>query len=289
MSERRTALHASLPPDRRDRFARHLVLPEIGPEGQAALGAASVLVVGVGGLGAPVVAYLAGAGLGRLTLVEPGEVRRSDLHRQILYRDADVGWPKGEVAAARAREVDPELHVLVHATVFAPENGRDLVRGHDVVIDATDNPATRYLVSDACVLEDVPLVFGSVSRVEGQVARLVRDRGEDGSWRRAACYRCLHPESPPPGSIPSCAEAGVIGPAAGVMGAWMALEALRVVTGTLPVAPQGLLHLDLGTWMTQRVAVGRRRDCAACGDAPSIRELVLDEAACLSGDRFPGA
>ncbi len=288
MSERRAALHANLPPERRERFARHLVLPEVGPEGQAALSKASVLVVGVGGLGAPAVAYLAGAGLGRLTLVEPGEVRRSDLHRQILYREEDVGWPKVEVAAARAREVDPELHVLAQATVFSPDNGRELVRGHDVVIDATDNPATRYLVSDACVLEDVPLVFGSVSRVEGQVARLVRDRGEDGAWRRAPCYRCLHPESPPAGSIPSCAEAGIIGPAAGVMGAWMALEAMRVVTGTLPATPLGLLHLDLGTWMTQRVAVDRRPSCAACGDAPTIDRLVLDEAACLSGDPFPG-
>ena len=287
------ATHASFAPERRERFARHLVLPEIGPEGQAALADARVLVVGVGGLGAPVTAYLAGAGLGGLTLVDGGEVRRADLHRQILYREADVGWPKVEVAAARAREVDAALHVEPHATLFTPDTGRDLVRGHDVVIDATDNPATRYLVSDACVLEDVPLVFGSVSRLEGQVARLVRDRtaedGADGNGgRRAPCYRCLHPTAPPPDSVPSCAEAGVAGPAAGVIGSWMALEALRLAAGTMPAAPEGLLHLDLGTWTTQRVRIGPRPDCAICGTDPTIDTLVLDEAACLSGDGYPG-
>ncbi|MDR9390494.1 MAG: HesA/MoeB/ThiF family protein [Trueperaceae bacterium] len=283
------ATHASFGSERRERFARHLVLPELGPEGQAALAEARILVVGLGGLGAPVTAYLAGSGLAGLTLVDGGEVRRADLHRQILYREADLGAPKVDVAAARAREVDGALHVTPHATTFGPDTGRDLVRGHDVVIDATDNPATRYLVSDACVLEDVPLVFGSVSRLEGQVARLVRDRSEHGAdWRRAPCYRCLHPTAPPPDSIPSCAEAGVAGPAAGVIGSWMALEALRLAAGTVPAAPEGLLHLDLGTWTTQRIRIGPQPGCAICGTSPTIDALHLDAQACLAGDGYPG-
>jgi len=281
-------LHSQFAPEQRERFARQLVLPEWGPEAQAALANTSMLVVGVGGLGAPVVSYLAGVGLGRLTLVDPGTVRRADLHRQILYRTEDIGKPKVEVAARHVQAVDPNVAVTTHTTTFRPENGLELVRGHDVVIDATDNPASRYLVSDACVLEGTPLVFGAVSRLEGQVARLVRDRSPEGHLQPAPCYRCLHPAAPPPDSVPSCAEAGILGPAAGVIGAWIAIEALRIASGTLPEAPQALLHLDLGQWRTQRIQVERNRSCAACGEQPVIRELVLDEAACLSGDPFPG-
>jgi adenylyltransferase/sulfurtransferase len=274
-------LHGSFSGERRRRFARHLVLPELGPRGQAALGRASLLVVGAGGLGSPALAYLAGSGVGRLTVVDPGTVGLADLHRQILYHQDDVGRRKAEVAAERVRAVDAEVAVEARTEAFRPDNGRDLVRSHDVVLDASDNPATRYLVSDACVLEDRPLVFGAVSRLEGQVARLV---GGD-----APCYRCLHPAPPAPDSIPSCAEAGVLGPAAGVIGAWMALEAIRAVAGLGPGAPEGLLHLDLGSWLTQRVRVPRRPDCAACGAAPTVRELRLEEAACLAGEPYPGA
>ena len=274
-------LYASIPKDRRERFARQLVLPELGPEGQAALAGAAVLVVGAGGLGSPAIAYLAGSGIGRLTIVDPGVVRRPDLHRQILYRDADVGRAKAVLAAERAREVDPELRVGSVREAFEPSNGRALVRDHDVIVDASDNPATRYLVSDACVLEGRPLVFGAVSRLEGQVARLA---GGD-----APCYRCLYPEPPSPRSVPSCAEVGVLGPAAGVIGAWMALEAIRVVTGLGGAAPNGLLHLDLASWAQQRVVLARRPGCAICGDAPSITDLRLEVAACEAGEPYPGA
>lgn len=274
-------LHAQLPPDRRRRFARHLVLPEIGPDGQAALGRASVLVVGAGGLGSPALAYLAGAGLARVTIVDPGRVSLNDLHRQILFGSDDVGRGKADAAAARVRSVDPETAVVALADTFGEGNGRALVRDHDVVLDASDNPATRYLVSDACVLERRALVFGAVARLEGQIARLVANG--------APCYRCLHPEPPAPDTIPSCAEAGVLGPAAGVIGSWMALEAVRTIAGLGGPAPDGLLHLDLGTWLQQRVRVARRRDCAACGDAPTVRELRLDRAACLAGEPYPGA
>jgi adenylyltransferase/sulfurtransferase len=274
-------LHAAFPERRRRRFARQLVLPELGPEGQAALGRASVLVVGAGGLGSPAIAYLAGAGLKRLTIVDPGRVALADLHRQILFADADVGRAKAEAAAERAAAVDPELSVVARAEAFGETNGRALARDHDVVLDASDNPATRYLVSDACVLEGRPLVFGAVSRLEGQVARLVADD--------APCYRCLHPEPPPPDAVPSCAEAGVLGPAAGVIGAWMAIEAIRQIAGLGGAAPDGLLHLDLAGWLQQRVRVARRRDCAACGERPTVRELRLDAAACRAGEPYPGS
>ena len=273
-------LYAALPKERRERFARQLVLPELGPAGQAALAEARVTVIGAGGLGAPAIAYLAGAGFGALEIVDPGTVSRADLHRQILYRDADVGRAKADLAAERARAVDPELEVVAHATAFTPDTGRELVRRADVVLDATDNPASRYLVSDACVLEGRPEVFGAVSRLEGQVARLV---GDD-----VPCYRCLHPEPPPPDSVPSCAEAGILGPAAGVIGAWMALEAIRTVAGLGGPAPEGLLHLDLASWTIQRVRLGRRPSCPICGDAPAIHELALEAAACLAGEPYPG-
>jgi adenylyltransferase/sulfurtransferase len=274
-------LHGGFSADRRRRFARHLVLPELGPRGQDALQRASLLVVGAGGLGSPALAYLAGAGIGRVSVVDPGTVDPADLHRQILYVQDDVGRRKAEVAAERVRAVDAEVDVRAHAEAFRPDNGRALVRSHDVVLDASDNPATRYLVSDACVLEDRPLVFGAVSRLEGQVARL--------AGGVAPCYRCLHPEPPPPDSIPSCAEAGVLGPAAGVIGAWMAVEAIRTVAGLGGAAPEGLLHLDLGSWTTQRVRLNRRPGCAVCGEAATIRELRLEEAACLAGEPYPGA
>lgn len=273
-------LHAALPRERRERFARQLVLPEFGPSGQAALGRASMLVVGAGGLGAPVIAYLAGAGLGRLGIVEPGSVAVSDLHRQIVYRTEDVGRQKAPLAAAWAAAVDPDLDVAAWPTAFTPANGRELVRDFDVVIDATDNPASRYLVSDACVLEHRPLVFGAVSRLEGQVARLAHDG--------APCYRCMHPEPPPPASVPSCAEVGVLGPVAGTIGAWMALEAIRWVTDLGVSAPAGLLHLDLSTWTQQRVVLERRALCAICGDEPTIHQLELEQAACLAGEPYPG-
>ena len=154
------------------------------------------------------------------------------------------------------------------------------MRNATVVLDATDNPASRYLVSDACVLEDRPAVFGAVSRLEGQIARLV---GPD-----RPCYRCLHPQPPAPDSVPSCAESGILGPAAGVIGAWMALEAIRAVTGLGGEEPEGLLHLDLHSWTVQRVRLGRRRDCPICGDAPSLHELRLELDACRAGEPYPG-
>lgn len=266
-------------PDRA-RYARQLVLPELGPDGQAALMRASVLVVGAGGLGAPLLAYLAGAGVGTLTVMDPGTVEVADLHRQTLYTNRDVGRPKAVVAAERLRATAGTVAIRGVTAAFAPGDARERVRPHDVVVDASDNPATRYLVSDACVLEARPLVFGAVSRLEGQVAVL--------AGGREPCYRCLHPAPPPPRSVPGCAETGVAGPVAGVVGSLMAFEAMDLITEMAPGRPGGLLHLDLGTGRSQRVRVGRRPDCAICGAAPTLHEVLLNEEACRAGEPYPG-
>lgn len=274
-------LFSSFTKAQRARFARQLVLPELGPDGQASLLRGSVLIVGAGGLGSPVLSYLAGAGIGRLTVMDPGRVQPSDLHRQILYTHGDVGRDKATVAAERARDVGGADRVEGVRAAFHPADARARVRAHDVVVDASDNPATRYLVSDACVLEGRPLVFGAVSRLEGQVAILA---GGDGP-----CYRCLHPEPPAPGSVPACADVGVLGPVAGIVGSWMAFEVMALLTDLAPHRPRGLLHLDLALGRSQRVDVPRRDDCAACGDAPTVREAELWEDACRAGEMYPNA
>lgn len=275
------SLFAALPADVRRRFARQLVLPELGPGGQQALLRASLLLVGVGGLGTPVASYLVRAGIGRLTILDPGMVDEPDLHRQTLYLEHDLGHGKASTAAARLLEIGGPTRVEGFAAAFAPGDARERVRDHDLVVDASDNPATRYLVSDACVLESRPLVFGAVSRLEGQVAVLA-----GGS---EPCYRCLHPEPPPADAVPGCAEAGVLGPVAGVVGSLMAFESICLLAGVPRADRRGLLHLDLGRGVNLRVSVARRPGCVACGSAATMREVRLDEAACRVGEPYPGA
>lgn len=265
----------------RARFARQLVLPELGPDGQAALARGSVLIIGAGGLGSPLAHYLAGAGIGRLTIMDPARVALADLHRQTLYGQRDLDASKASAAVRRLREIGGPTVVSGVSSAFRASDARERVRAHDVVVDASDNPATRYLVSDACVLEARPLVFGAVSRLEGQLAVLAGE-GEP-------CYRCLHPEPPPPDSVPACAEVGVLGPVAGVLGSLMAFETMRLLTGMAPDRPRGLLHLDLAFGRSQLVRVPKRDDCPVCGLAPTIREVRLDEAACRAGEPYPGA
>lgn len=276
-----SALHSSFDDAERARYARQLVLPDVGPDGQAAIRRGSVLIIGAGGTGSPLLLYLAAAGVGRITIMDPGRVDLPDLQRQILYTQGDLGRPKPEAAAERLVALGAGTTVEPVAAAFTPAGARERVRAHDVVVDASDNPTTRYLVSDACVLERRPLVFGAVSRLEGQVARLA---GDDDP-----CYRCLYPDPPEPGSVPTCAEEGVLGPAAGVVGSLMALEVLRAL-GALarPPRPPGLLHMDLGSGAGQRVDVPRRADCAACGNEPTVRDVAIRAGAGLAGDPYPG-
>jgi adenylyltransferase/sulfurtransferase len=212
-----------LTPSERARYARHLILPEVGEAGQEKLKAGSVLVVGAGGLGSPVCLYLAAAGVGRIGLVDFDDVDASNLHRQVLYGASDVGKPKLDAARARLQDLNPEIAIETHGAALTSENALAIIGKYDVIVDGTDNFATRYLVNDACVLLGKPNVYGSIFRFEGQASVFA---AEDGP-----CYRCLYPEPPPPHLVPSCAEGGVLGVLPGVIGTIQATEAIKLLTG----------------------------------------------------------
>ena len=216
------AAPAPLSADERERYARHLVIPEVGERGQQRLRAARVLVVGAGGLGAPLLAYLTAAGVGTIGIAEFDTVERSNLQRQVLFGTHDVGRPKADAAADALRRLNPHVRIEQHGALTA-ENALELVRGYDVVADGTDNFATRYLVNDACVLAGVPNVYGSVHRFQGQVSVFAAPGGPN--------YRDLYPAPPPPGLAPSCAEAGVLGVMPGIIGAIQGAEVLKLVLG----------------------------------------------------------
>ena len=261
------------------RYDRHLSLPEFGRAGQERLRAARILIVGVGGLGSPAALYLAAAGAGTIGLVDFDEVDESNLQRQILYGTADVGRPKLDVAAARLRALNPHLVVSGHDTPFSAANGAALVSAYDVVIDGSDNFPTRYLVNDACVMARVPNVYGSVLRFEGQAAVFAAPGGP--------CYRCLHPEPPPDGLIPSCAEGGVLGVLPGVIGTIQATEAIKLVTGIGEPLIGRLLLYDALRMRFRTIDLPRDPDCPVCGDRPVIRDLVAYDQVCEDGD-LPG-
>ena len=207
----------------RARYARHLILPEVGEAGQEKLKAGSVLVVGAGGLGSPVGLYLAAAGVGRIGLVDFDDVDASNLHRQVLYGTSDVGKPKVEAAQARLQDLNPDIAIDTHDAALTSENALGIIEKYDVIVDGTDNFATRYLVNDACVLLGKPNVYGSIFRFEGQASVFSAADGP--------CYRCLYPEPPPPHLVPSCAEGGVLGVLPGVIGTIQATETIKLLTG----------------------------------------------------------
>jgi adenylyltransferase/sulfurtransferase len=255
----------------RSRYARHLILEEVGPDGQRRLKGSSVLLVGAGGLGAPVAAYLTAAGVGRLTIVDFDRVDDSNLQRQVLFSTADVGRPKVEAARERLRGINPHVDVRTVDARFDTGNGLGLVRDHDVVIDGTDNFPTRYLVNDACVLAGRPNVYGSVFRFEGQASVFGAGRGP--------CYRCLHPEPPPPGAVPNCVEGGVLGVLPAIVGSIQATEAIKILLGRGEPLFGRLLLIDALELRFREIAIRRIPDCPVCGDAPSIRTLESGAAA----------
>jgi molybdopterin/thiamine biosynthesis adenylyltransferase len=240
-----------------ERYSRQLVLPEWSEAAQLALRDAGVLVIGAGALGSPVAAYLAGAGVGRLGLVDDDDVEVSNLHRQHLHFTPDVGVPKAESAAAKLRFLNPDVLVEAYRVRLDATSAPGLVEGHDVVVDCSDSFASRYAVNAACCAAGVSLVEGGVLGTSGLVMAI--RPGE------SACYRCAFPEAPPPGSAPSCAEAGVLGPAAGVIGSLQALEALKLLTGFQPPALDAFLQVELAEPALLRVGVRRRADCPDCG------------------------
>jgi adenylyltransferase/sulfurtransferase len=255
-----------LTPAQAQRYARQLSLPGVGAEGQQRLLRSSVALVGVGGLGSPLAAYLAAAGVGRLVLVDGDRVDPSNLHRQVLYGTRDVGRPKVEVARERILAVNPDARVEVHEVRLDASNAKAILSGVDCVADGSDNFPARYLVNDACVLLGIPNAYGSIFRYEGQVSFFDRKRG-------GPCYRCLHPEPPPPGLVPSCAEAGVLGVLPGVVGCLQATEVVKHLLGAGDLLVGRLLVYDALALAFRELRLKRDPACAACGDAPTIREL----------------
>jgi sulfur-carrier protein adenylyltransferase/sulfurtransferase len=262
----------ALDADERHRYSRHLLLPELGEEGQRRLKAGRVLVVGAGGLGSPAALYLAAAGVGTLGLVDFDVVDRSNLQRQVLYGESGIGRPKLEEAKRRLLDLNPHTHVVLHPDPLTSDNARAIIRDYDVVLDGTDNFPTRYLVNDACVLEGKPNVYGSIFRFEGQVSVFHHDGGP--------CYRCLYPDPPPPGLVPSCAEGGVLGVLPGVVGTLQATEALKVLAGIGTTLSGRLILYDALGLEFHEVRLRGDPACKVCGPDATVTELIDYQAFC---------
>lgn len=272
-----------LPPlsnEERQRYARHLSIPGVGEEGQRKLKNASVLMIGCGGLGSPAALYLAAAGVGRIGLVDPDRVDRSNLQRQILHGESWVGQSKLESAAARLREINPHIELDLHPTRFSPDNALDLVSRYDLVLDGCDNFPTRFLSNDACFFLRKPCVYGSIFRFEGQLSVFAPHLG-------GPCYRCMLPTLPPPGAAPSCAEAGVLGVLPGVIGSLQAMEAIKLLLG-LGQPPTGTL-ICYDALRTSFRSLRLRRDpaCRLCGDKPDIHSVHNTETMATSSCSLP--
>jgi molybdopterin/thiamine biosynthesis adenylyltransferase len=255
----------SLSDDERERYGRHLVIPDIGEEGQERLKRGSVLVVGTGGLGSPALLYLAAAGVGRLGLVDSDVVELSNLQRQILHATDDVGRLKTESGAQTLRALNPDVTIERHQVRFDARNARELVRGYDVMIDAVDNFESRFLLNDVCVLERRTLVEAGILRFTGLAFSI---RGGE-----TACYRCLFPREPRPGEAPTTSEAGVFGPVPGVLGAVQAAEAIKIIVGFGRPLYDRLLQIDLADMSFSEVEVARDPACPVCGERPTITDL----------------
>jgi adenylyltransferase/sulfurtransferase len=245
------------------RYARHIVLREVGGAGQARLSAARVLVVGAGGLGSPLILYLAAAGIGTLGIVDFDSVSLSNLQRQIAHRTADIGRAKTASAADAALAINPHVKIETHQLRLTAENALDLISRYDIVADGSDNFASRFLIADACFFARRTLVSAAVSEFSGQLS----------TFKGRPCYRCLFPEPPPPGSAPSCSETGVLGAAAGVMGALQALEVIKEVAGTGESMAGKLLIYEALDTRFRTVTLRRDPACKLCGSHPSIRDL----------------
>ena len=248
------------------RYSRHLIMPEVGMEGQLKLKQAKVLLIGAGGLGSPLALYLAAAGVGRLGLVDFDVVDFTNLQRQILHGTSDVGRSKLDSAAETLYEVNPYVELVRHETRLTSENALELFRDYDVIADGTDNFATRYLVNDACVFSGKPNVYGSIFRFEGQASVFATEAGP--------CYRCLYPEPPPPGLVPSCAEGGVLGVLPGIVGAIQALEVIKLIVGKGEPLIGRLLLFDALGLRFREVRLRKNPDCPVCGLHPTLRHLI---------------
>lgn len=255
------------------RYSRHLILPEVGLAGQRKIRNTSVLCIGAGGLGSPIAMYLAAAGIGRIGIVDFDVVDYSNLQRQILHTDGDVGRSKAESAKITIQGINPNVQVDLYNTRISSENALDLIRPYDIVVDGTDNFPTRYLTNDACVLLKKPNVYGSIFRFEGQASVFAPHLG-------GPCYRCLYPEPPPPGMVPSCAEGGVLGVLPGIIGCIQATEILKLAIGRGSSLIGRLLLFNALDMKFRELKLRRDPKCPICGDQPTIKELIDYEQFC---------
>jgi adenylyltransferase/sulfurtransferase len=254
------------------RYSRHLIMPEVGMEGQKKLKAASVIMIGAGGLGSPLGMYLAAAGVGRLGIVDFDVVDETNLHRQLLHGTNDVGRSKLESAKEKIKDINPFVEVETFETRLTSENAFEILKDFDLIVDGTDNFPTRYLVNDACVLSGKPYVYGSIFRFEGQVTVF------DG--KTGPCYRCLYPSPPPPGLVPSCAEGGVLGVLPGIIGSLQALEAIKLIIGEGETLVGRLILFDSLKFKTRELKLRKNPDCPVCGENRTINELIDYEQFC---------
>ena len=249
------------------RYSRHLIMPEVAMEGQERLKASKVLCIGAGGLGSPVIMYLAAAGVGTIGIVEFDVVDETNLQRQIIHGQSDVGKSKAQSAKETIAEINPNVNVVLHETRLDSTNALDIIKDYDLIVDGTDNFPTRYLVNDACVLLHKPYVWGSIFRFEGQVSVFWADQGP--------CYRCLYPEPPPPGMVPSCAEGGVLGVLPGIIGSIQAMEAIKLLLDLGDPLVGRLMAYDALEESFRNFKVRRDPDCPACGEHAG--EIVIAE------------
>jgi molybdopterin/thiamine biosynthesis adenylyltransferase/rhodanese-related sulfurtransferase len=254
------------------RYSRHLILPEVGMEGQRKLKAARVLCVGTGGLGSPLALYLAAAGIGTLGLVDFDVVDASNLQRQIIHSTKDIGRKKLDSAAEKLIALNPALNVVKHDTMLSSANALEILKAYDIVADGTDNFPTRYLVNDACVLLGKPNAYGSIFRFEGQASVF--------ATREGPCYRCLYPEPPPPGLVPSCAEGGVLGILPGLVGVIQATEVIKLILGKGSPLIGRLLLVDALSMRFRELKLRKNPECPVCGENPTVKELIDYEHFC---------
>jgi molybdopterin/thiamine biosynthesis adenylyltransferase/rhodanese-related sulfurtransferase len=262
------------------RYSRHLIMPEVGMEGQLKLKRARVLTIGTGGLGAPLGLYLAAAGVGHLGLVDFDIVDSSNLQRQVTFTTADVGKPKSEAAKARLSALNPSIEIVSYETRLTSDNALDLFRDYDIIVDGTDNFPTRFLVNDACILLGKPNVYGSIFRFEGQATVF--------GYPDGPCYRCLYPEPPPPGLVPSCAEGGVLGVLPGIIGSIQAMETIKLILGTGEPLAGRLLLFDALAMRFRELKLRKNPDCPMCGNHRTITKLIDYEEFCgIRGEEAP--
>jgi molybdopterin/thiamine biosynthesis adenylyltransferase/rhodanese-related sulfurtransferase len=262
------------------RYSRHLIMPEVGMEGQLKLKRARVLTIGTGGLGAPLGLYLAAAGVGHLGLVDFDVVDSSNLQRQVTFTTADVGKPKSEAAKARLSSLNPAIEIVSYETRLTSDNALELFRDYDIIVDGTDNFPTRFLVNDACILLGKPNVYGSIFRFEGQATVF--------GYPGGPCYRCLYPEPPPPGLVPSCAEGGVLGVLPGIVGSIQAMETIKLILGAGEPLVGRLLLFDALAMRFRELKLKKNPDCPMCGDHRTITKLIDYEEFCgIRGEEAP--